>query len=225
MEHGLRVVAHGAPEVRPVLGERHGGVRALHARVQRQVELRLDNDAERAVSADRAEEEIRALLAARFGEGAVVQHELQRPCRKHQRPQAHVAAVHVDAERTADREVGVGLHDLDREAVRVDEALDVAPPHSGLHPDRPRFGRERDDPVHRAHVEVQAARARGLAAHAEAATADRYRAGRTAHGLLDFLDRGRRDDRHHAHRVELRDVVDDMVVLGHQAASPDLTVR
>jgi hypothetical protein len=128
----------------------------------------------------------------------------------------------VHAQRAADREVGVGLHDLDGQVVRIDELLDVAPARAGLHADRALARRERQHAVHRAHVEVQAARAGGLAAHAEAAAADGHRSAGAAHRFLHLLDRGRRDDGHHAHGIELGDVVDDVVV-GH--GRPAHTVR
>ena len=51
-------------------------------------------------------------------------------------PEPDVAPMHVHAQRAADREVGVRLHDLDREAVRIDELLDVAPADAGLHAHR-----------------------------------------------------------------------------------------
>src|SRR5207245_469710 len=84
-----------------------------------------------------------------------------------ERAEADVASVDVDADRAADAEIGVGLHDADRQAVRVDEALDVAPADAALHADRLGDRREGDHAVERPHVEVQAARARGLPAHAE----------------------------------------------------------
>jgi hypothetical protein len=61
----------------------------------------------------------------------------------------------------------IRLHDLDRQAVRIDEALDIAPADAGLHPDQALRRLERQHPVHRAQIEVQAAGARGVAAHAE----------------------------------------------------------
>jgi hypothetical protein len=63
--------------MRPVFGKRHHGVGALDPLVLGQVELDLDDDAERAVAADRAEEEVRVLAAAAFDQAAVVQGELE----------------------------------------------------------------------------------------------------------------------------------------------------
>ena len=219
VEHGFRVATHRVLEVGPIFSQRHHAVNALDAFVLGQVQLHFNHDTERAVAADRTKEKLRPFAAAGADEFAVVQHQPDAAHRQHERPQAHVAAVAVHAERAADSEVGVGLHDLHRQAVRIDEALDVAPAHAGLHDDGLVARRERNDAVHRAHVEMQAARACRLAAHAEAATADRHRTGGAAQRLLNVLGRARCDDRHHAHRVQLGHVVDDVVVGVHRWGS------
>jgi hypothetical protein len=80
----------------------------------------------------------------------------------------------------------IRLHDLDRQAVRIDEALDIAPADAGLHPDQALRRLERQHPVHRAQIEVQAAGARGVAAHAEMPAAKRNRQRRPRQRILQL---------------------------------------
>jgi hypothetical protein len=142
----------------------------------------------------------------------VGKHDAQRAHRHHERTQADIPAVAVDGQRSAHGEVGVGLHDPHCVVVRVEESLQVAPADTRFDANRALDRREREDAVHRPHVEVQASRTRRLAAHAEVAAADRDRELGLPQRLLHVFDRRRARDGEHRHRVQPRDVVDDRAV-------------
>jgi len=72
--------------------------------------------------------------------------------------------------------------------MRIDELLDIAPANSRLDADPALEREEREHPVHPAHVEMQAPRARGLAAHAEVTATHRDRTGRAEDRIADFVD-------------------------------------
>ena len=93
VKHRFRIVAHGVAEMRPVFGDGITAWVRLDSSVLRQLQLDLDDDTERAVAADRAEEQLGVLVAARRDQRAVGEDELQAAHRKHERPEADVAAV------------------------------------------------------------------------------------------------------------------------------------
>src|SRR5262249_10190149 len=127
--------------------------------------------------------------------------------------------MHIHTERSAHGKVGVGLHDFDGQIVRVDKSLNVAPTDAGLYPNRAAQGREFDDLVKSAHVQMQASRASRLAAHAEPATSDRNRSGGAPNRGLDFLDASWYDDGPNRNWVEACDIIDDLMLLWHTTRS------
>src|SRR5262245_47022437 len=117
----------------------------------------------------------------------------------------------VHAERSSNGKVGVSLHDFDRENMGVNKTLNVAPAHPGLHPNRATQGRELDYSVKISHVQMQAARAGRLTAHAEPAASDRDRSGGASNCVLDLLDGCGCDDGPNQNRIESGNVIDNML--------------
>ena len=200
-------VAHLLEEEALVLGDRHAAVAPLDAHVVREIQRDLDDHAEAAVPADRPVEEVPILRGARLDHGAIGEHHFHRPDRENQRPQPDVAAVRVHRQRTANGEIGVRLHDLHGKAGGVDVLLDLAPRGPRLYRNGLRRARETEDRVVPAHVDVQGAVGRGLAAHAVARAADGDRPGMRPHRGHDLRRPGGRDHPGHGHRVDARDVV------------------
>ena len=198
---GLEVLAVGA--------QRHDLAPALDAHVVGEPERGLDDHAQRAVAADGAVEDLRVLGGAGPDQPPVGEHDADRPDRLDQRPLADVAPVHVDAQRTAHGEVGVALHDLHREVVRIDGVLDLAPGDACLDRDLLALLRERHDTVEPSHVDLQRALGRRLSALAEAPAADRHRSRVRPHRLDDLVDRRGNEHPVDHDRVDPGDVVDD----------------
>ncbi|MNI73063.1 hypothetical protein D3C73_1290420 [compost metagenome] len=82
----------------------------------------------------------------------------------------------IDRQRPADGEVGIALHDFYREVVRVDDRLQVAPPHPCLYAYDPVLRRVTDHLIELTHIEVQAVFGGDLSTHAIAATTNTDRA-------------------------------------------------
>src|SRR5688572_22131792 len=114
----------------------------------------------------------------------------------------------VDGQRTADGEVGVRLHDPNRQITAVNHFLDLSPGRTGLRRNRPGRWRECEDFVEASHVEVQGAWGRDLATHAVTRAADGNWAGMIPDGGDDPVDRRGLDDPADANRIELADIVD-----------------
>src|SRR5262249_55557059 len=136
------------------------------------LEFGLDDHAQTSVSTDGAVKNFGIQIAIRIDEFAACEHDLDFSYRQDQRSEPDVPPVHVDAERSANREVRVGLHDLHREVVRIDEPLNVAPAYAGLDANRAVEGRKRDHTIEASHVQMKTSLACGLASHAEPAAAD-----------------------------------------------------
>ena len=85
---------------------------------------------------------------------------------------SNVTSVHIDTQGSADREIGIGLHDLDGQVVRIDVLLNFTPGDARLYRDLPFPGVEGNDVVEFPHVELQSVVDSGLPTHAVAATAD-----------------------------------------------------
>ena len=202
------VVPHLLREIAGVVGDRHHLVAALDPDVPGEVEGDVGDDAQPAVAAYDAGEDLRVHRAARLHHGPVREHDPQAANGTDQRSLPDVAAVHVDRYRAADREVGVGLHDLHGEIVGVERLLDLAPPRAGLDGDRPRGGIQRQDAIEPAHVDLERAGRGGLSPHAVAPAADGDGALVRAHRLDDLLHRRGCDHALQGHRVESGDVVD-----------------
>jgi len=129
------------------------------------VEFHLRDHADGAIAADRGAEELGPRPAIGLDDFAVRQHQLQRLHGMPEGPVADITAMGVDRHRAADGEVGVAVHGPHRQLMRVDEILQIAPAHARLHAHRLRLGAQPHQPVHFAHVEVQAAGDRHLPAH------------------------------------------------------------
>ena len=71
---------------------------ALEARVDGKFEFGLDDDAQRAETADGPKKNLSVFSGAHLDDFAADEHHLDAPNRKHQRPEADVAAMHIDAE-------------------------------------------------------------------------------------------------------------------------------
>ena len=216
-QRGARV-AHRLLEERQVRRRRELRRDALEPLVVGNFELGLNDDAKRPVAPDRTIKDLAVLGRRRVMKRAVGGDEPDRPNAHDQRAEPDVAAVAIDAERPAHGEIGISLHDLDRQIVRIEEALQVTPARAREHAHRARHRIETRYSGQAAHVDVQAAVAGGLAAHAEMAAADRHRAVGAAQGVLDLGDGLRPGYRPDRDRVEAGDVVDRDRGRGHEAA-------
>ncbi len=78
----------------------------------------------------------------------------------------------IDAEGPTDAEVGVGLHDLHGEVVRIDVFLDLSPRDASLNRDLLAFLREADHSIEVPHVQLEGIVRRRLPTHAVAPAAD-----------------------------------------------------
>jgi hypothetical protein len=144
----------------------------LHPPVRDDLERRFGDHSHPAVAADRRKKQLGILFARRIRDRAVRKHDADRTHRLDDGTSAHVAAVRVDAERTADREVRVGLHDLDREIVTVDLLLNVTPRRARLDRHRGRLFVDAEHPVEAAHIEVKTPGFGDLPPHATARTSN-----------------------------------------------------
>ena len=172
------VVAHVLPEVLEVGRDGQLLVVAPHARVLGDVERHVRDDAERAVAAHRAVEQLGLDRRAGGDDAAVREHEGDVAHGAHERPLADVPTVRVHRQRAADGERVVRLHDLHGEADPVERLLHFAPARPRAHGDRPSRRVERDDAAELPHVELDAVGRRRLSAHAVAPAANRDRPGR-----------------------------------------------
>ncbi len=181
------------PEERQVLGDRHLDVDAPDPAVRGEIEGDLSHHPDRAVAADRGEEQLRVIGPAGRDDAAIGQDEGDPANGPDERPLADVAPVRVDGERATDREGVVGLHDLHRQAVAVDHRLQLAPRGARANGHRAEYGVQRDDAMKRPHVDLETVRRRRLATHAVASPANGDETSLGANRGRDVADGVRRD--------------------------------
>jgi hypothetical protein len=128
----------------------------------------------RRAAADHETEEIGVLGPADADDRAVCQQEAERPDGLDQGAEPRIAFVHVDAQRAADGEGRVGLHDADREAVLVGRRDDLVPGGAALDGDRAGGRVDSEDFVEGGHVEDDGIVVKGMPAHAVALAGDRH---------------------------------------------------
>src|SRR5262245_57543470 len=177
--------------------------------IVREPEGRIDDDAEATIAAYAAVEELGVFGPTRRDELSIGQDHPDGLDRVDERALTHVATVRVHAERPADGEVRIRLHDLDGQVVGIDGFLNLAPGDTRLHGDALALRLERDDVIERTHVEVQAVCDRDLPAHAVARAADRDRPGVRAYQLTHLVDCLRDSDPLDRDRVQLAHIVHD----------------
>ncbi len=167
-----------------------------------------------AVAPDHTSEHVRVASPARLDQRAVGKEHVEAANGTDQWTLTHVSAMHVDRHRAADGEVGVGLHDLDGEVVRIERFLDVAPPCAGL--DRYGLGDsiEGENALELPHIDLQRPWLGGLPTLAEPSATDRNRTSVTPERGRNLFRRGGRDDRRDRDRIEPGHIVDDEVDLG-----------
>ena len=141
--------------------------------VVRQVELRIEDDAEQTVAPDDEAEQLGILVPARLDDLPVRGEHAQAPDRLDNTRLVEIAPVSVRREGAADREDIRRLHHLDREAVRSDRPLHVVPGRSGLDPENLPLPVERQHLVEIAHVDGQGVVVEDMASLAVAAPRDR----------------------------------------------------
>ena len=186
---------------------------AHDAAVAIQFEFDLGDDAQPAVAADRRMEQRRLRFAAEIQHFAVRGDHAQRDDAVRDRAFADVTAVAVHRHRAADGEIAVALHDRDRQFVRVDQRLQLAPAHARLYAHAAVGDIQMQQPAHAAHVEMQRIRPSGLSAHAVASAAYRYRRCAARQRCRHRFGRRRTQDRGDFGAVEPADVVDALRVV------------
>ena len=155
VHHGIRVGGDVRGEEPAVGGQWHDLRAPFEALVVGQAQRRLDDHAQRAIAADRAVEKFAVAGRAGVDDGAIGQRQPDRRHARHDGPLPDIAAMGIHAERAAHGEVGERLHYLQRQVVRIDDGLDVAPRDARLDRDEPLSGVQAQHPVEAAHVEVQ----------------------------------------------------------------------
>src|SRR5258708_26325033 len=107
------MVANVIEKVALVISREHRLSLALELNIVGQLQRRLDNHAESAITTDDAVENICVADRARFNDRSVSQHYLQRLDRQDYWTKSDVTSVRVHRKRSTNGEVCIALHDLD----------------------------------------------------------------------------------------------------------------
>ena len=121
------VVVDGAGEAFGEFLRRHPFEFRLQQHVRRHLDVELDDDSEQAVAAHREREQFGILGARALQQRAIRHHHADCLHGRSERAVRHRPAMGVDAERAADAEIAVGLHDRRREALGIEHADHVPP--------------------------------------------------------------------------------------------------
>jgi hypothetical protein len=170
----------------------------------------LCDDADAAVTADCGVEEVWIFFWRSGVQGSIGEEDVDFSDGPDEGAFADIASVDIDAEGSADGEVGVGLHDPDGEAMRVDLFLDLSPSGAGLDGDGACFVVEMKDLVQTSEIDVKGVRVADLAALAESSASERDGAMMGEEGCAEFLDGGWGCEGCDGRGVESCDVVDDV---------------